>query len=167
MVMIYLFAFMMMIVLPGCWTPVEKQDQEQRQVMSSPVLVVNVLDKNFYDDAHIKGSINVPYEKVDDFLGKTNKDTTLVFYCSNYMCTASHEAVKMARKQGFKDARVYSGGTAEWYQIRKNDASYELVGPAKDKYLEIMLPKPQEGDEKLQVIDALELKNLMKEANLI
>jgi rhodanese-related sulfurtransferase len=166
MVMIYILAFMMMVVLPGCWQT-ERVDQEQRQVMTSPVLVVNVLDKNFYDDAHIKGSINVPYEKVDDFLAKTNKDTTLVFYCSNYMCTASHEAVKQARKLGFKDARVYSGGMAEWYQMRKNDPSFELVGTAKDKYLEIMLPKPQDDDVNLHTIDALELKKLMKEANLI
>ncbi len=166
MILIYVLAFMMMVVLPGCWQTPEKVE-EQRQVMNSPVLVVNVLDKNFYDDAHIKGSINVPYDKVDEFLAKTNKDTTVVFYCSNYMCTASHEAAKTAEKMGFKDARVYTGGTAEWYQMRKNDQSFELVGPAKDKYLEIMLAKPQEEDENIRPISALELKNLMKEANLI
>ena len=94
-------------VLPACW-PGEKK---------SGFLVVNVLSAPFYDDCHIKGSVNVPFEELDSFINTLETDTQVVFYCTNYMCTSSGYAAKKLREKGFKHVWAYEGGTAEWYQM--------------------------------------------------
>ena len=43
-----------------------------------------------------------------------DKDTTLVFYCANTHCTASHMAAKRAVEAGYKDVRVMSVGIKGW-----------------------------------------------------
>ncbi len=43
-----------------------------------------------------------------------NKSTSLVFYCANTRCTASHTAAKRAMDAGFKDVSVMSDGIQGW-----------------------------------------------------
>src|SRR4029077_8995806 len=43
-----------------------------------------------------------------------DKTTTLIFYCANPHCTASHSAAKRAVTAGYKDVRVMSVGIAGW-----------------------------------------------------
>lgn len=95
-------------------------------------VVVNVLDKNFYEDCHIEGSINVPFmelEKYADEHWDKNK-TQIVLYCGNYKCTASGFGAKMLREKGYKYAWAYEGGTAEWLH-----KGFPVVGPSTEFYL--------------------------------
>lgn len=80
------------------------------------LIVVNVLDKDFYDDCHIKGSIHVPYEDISSFAQTLDKNAEIVFYCSNYMCTASGSAAQELKSMGFEHVWAYEAGIAEWYQ---------------------------------------------------
>jgi rhodanese-related sulfurtransferase len=43
-----------------------------------------------------------------------DKDATLVFYCANSLCTASHEAARRAVKAGYEDVNVMSEGIRGW-----------------------------------------------------
>lgn len=43
-----------------------------------------------------------------------DKNTTLVFYCYNSYCQASHIAAERAVKAGYKDARVMKEGIVGW-----------------------------------------------------
>ena len=45
-----------------------------------------------------------------------DKATTLVFYCANPRCMASHGAAKRAVSLGYTDVRVMSAGIAGWKQ---------------------------------------------------
>lgn len=110
-------------------------------------LLINVLDKEDFDDCHIKNSINVPFSHINsffDYLEKENydKEKKIIFYCSNYFCTASDEAAEIATKKGFSDVYVYKGGTAEWYQKSQKDSSFLYEGLAQHPYLKIIILKP-------------------------
>ena len=43
-----------------------------------------------------------------------DKESTLVFYCANPRCTASHAAAQRALAAGYKDVRVMSAGIKGW-----------------------------------------------------
>jgi rhodanese-related sulfurtransferase len=44
----------------------------------------------------------------------SDKATTLVFYCANTKCTASHSAANRAIEAGYKDVKVMSDGIQGW-----------------------------------------------------
>ena len=48
-----------------------------------------------------------------------DKNTTLVFYCYNSYCQASHAAALRAIGAGYKDARVMKAGIAGWNKANK------------------------------------------------
>lgn len=115
--------------------------------------VVNVLDKKEYDDCHIKGSINVPFEDLEDYAKKKfDKDDTIILYCSNYKCSASKEGVKILNDMGLKKVYAYEAGMADWYQ-----KGYPVSGSCKGSYLTAKnAPLPDEED--IMIITTEELK---------
>ena len=133
--------------------------------------LVNVLDQEMFDDAHIKGtknveSISVPFDRLESAVQNWDKTVPVVTYCANYFCTASGTAAKKLKELGFTQVWAYEGGTAEWYQLGKTDASYAVEGPAKLEYLQSVVKKPAHQDEQVQEISALELQKKIKEATI-
>jgi len=131
--------FMSFILLfPACdWIQLKK---------SPSFIVVNVLDTSFYNDCHIKGSIQVTFADLETY-AHTHWDkekTEVILYCGNYKCTASGAGAKMLRDQGFKKAYAFEGGTAEW--VHKG---YPVTGPCQEKYLEDF-EEPADFSEKLK-----------------
>lgn len=130
---------------------------EKMRITESPKwYLVNVLEKEDYDDAHIKGSINVPLLELDSFLKKIDADKAvpLIFYCTNYYCTSSDVAAQKAAKKGFEKVYVYRGGIAEWYQANKVDQKYEIEGPCEMSYLQfVIIPEKDLIDSSIDIID--------------
>jgi rhodanese-related sulfurtransferase len=132
------------------------------------VRVVNVLDDKLFNDAHIKGSVHVDFAKVKDAAANWNKEDSIVFYCSNAMCKASFEAAKQLKEMGFNNAMAYEGGMEEWNRLSKGDASYVVEGAAQEAYLSTPVEKPVLAEEAgVKVVSAEELRNMMKQANLL
>lgn len=150
------------LLLAGCWggNKDEATPAEEKMQPGEKMLVVNVLDPELYEDAHIKGSINVPFDQLDEFLKKTDKNTELVFYCANYACSASGASAEQAKVEGFANARAYEGGTAEWVNL-----GYPHDGPATQDYIHGDNPKPDHLAD--YAISAEELKQKMVENKLI
>ena len=128
------------------------------------IMIVNVLNKELYDDLHIAGSIHVPYEEVEESINNNwstlPKDTPVIFYCSNYACSASGEVARYMRKQGFSHAYAYEGGMAEWFNLHKQDKTYKIVGEGKQSYLTRLNPvKPAPTDVK--IVSAEQLKKML------
>ena len=48
-----------------------------------------------------------------------DKNTTLVFYCYNSYCQASHMAAARALQAGYKDVRVMKAGIVGWNAVNK------------------------------------------------
>ncbi len=107
--------------LTGCWPQKEKKEG---------LVVVNVLDKELYDDCHIAGSINIPFEMIEEQTATIDKNADIIIYCSNYQCSTSEYAARKLREQGFTNVAVYEGGTAEWFQ-----EGLPVEGPHKQSYL--------------------------------
>lgn len=123
------------------------------------LVVINVLDKEPYDDCHIKGSVNVPFTQLSAYAQNLDPETAeIVVYCSNYMCSTSGHACKQLMKMGFKHVWAYEGGTAEWYQM-----GLPVEGPCKNSYLtQKMTPPPHDGESTVAVITAQELAKKLK-----
>lgn len=118
--------------------------------------LINVLEKEDFEDAHIRGSIHVSMADMDGFLKKIehHKDVPLIFYCSNYYCTSSDLAAQKAIKKGFQAVSVYKGGIAEWFQKNKSDSSHEIEGPCQMPYLQfVIIPESEDIDSLVDVID--------------
>lgn len=119
--------------------------------------VVNVLDKPLYDDCHIKGSINVPFMEVEEVAKSWNKDGEVVFYCSNYQCTASGAAARQLEQLGFENVFVYDAGMAAWYQ-----SGLPVEGACAQGYLKMVNNKPDEREQGVKLIDTQKLYDKMK-----
>ncbi|HEX2978221.1 MAG TPA: rhodanese-like domain-containing protein [Candidatus Babeliales bacterium] len=118
------------------------------------LVVVNVLDKQYYDDAHIAGSINVPLEELENYVQKNlGKDTEIVIYCGNYKCLASSEGAKMLTDLGYNHVWAYEGGTAEWKQL-----GFPINGAGKEVYLNDLEKPEGMTHEGVNMITAQELK---------
>jgi rhodanese-related sulfurtransferase len=120
--------------------------------------VVNVLDSNLYGDCHIKGSINVPFGEHEEWAKKLDKNSHIVFYCSNYMCTASGQAAKDLKKLGFNNVWAYEAGMADWFQNK-----LPVEGSCKEAYLNMQMNKPEiDQQDGVQHITTQDLHNKMK-----
>ena len=124
--------------------------------------LVNVLDKPEYDDCHIPSSINVSVMELPKISEKWSKEDTIVFYCSNYMCTASATSCKILKKLGFTKVYAYEAGMAGWYQAQ---LPYEGLG--KSSYLTMENRKPENKHSDVLIVDTLELKTMLEKEGII
>lgn len=140
---------MLLLLLPACFPGGKK----------SGLYVINVLDKEHHTDCHIKDSVNVELDALENFVKDLDKDTAeLVIYCSNYMCTASGFAAQQLKEMGFKHVWAYEAGMAEWYQ-----KGLPVEGPCKKGYLEKIIEKPGlDQKEDIGIISTDELARKMK-----
>ena len=161
-----ILALSSLVLLAGCWGKKEEVAVPQPTETKKTVLVVNVLDKAMYDDAHIKGSINVTMDQLAAEAEKWDKNATIVLYCSNALCVASFDAAKMLSEKGFSDVAAYEGGMAEWFQLSKKNPEYIVEGPAQAEYLSLEVQKPQTEEaaapSPVKKITAEELLTLIK-----
>lgn len=138
-------------------------------------IIIHVLDKKYYDDAHIPGTINVSSDHLEKFLSELpNKEQNLVFYCANIHCPASDHVAMKAFEKGFKNVFVYAGGINDWYTKNQlNKEKYPIDGPCDEGFLkEYFSPEKIEEylEEKIsslkgttiQLLDAEELLNILQ-----
>ena len=57
-----------------------------------------------------------------------DKTSTLVFYCQNAECMASHGAAQLATKAGYKNVYVMSDGIQGWKKAGKPTQKYDKKG---------------------------------------
>jgi rhodanese-related sulfurtransferase len=77
------------------------------------VTVLDVRPPEEYAAGHLPGAINVPVEKLEDYLAKLPKKREIVAYCRGPYCLMSFDAVAALRKRGWK-ARRLEQGFPEW-----------------------------------------------------
>lgn len=77
------------------------------------VTVLDVRPPEEYAAGHLPGAINVPMEKLEDYLATLPKKREIVAYCRGPYCLMSFDAVAVLRKRGWK-ARRLEEGFPEW-----------------------------------------------------
>jgi rhodanese-related sulfurtransferase len=85
--------------------------------------LVNVLPEEYYSKQHIPGSINIPYENLNEFTARYDKEKELVVYCANVQCSAGPDTAKKLQEQGFSKVRDFPGGTKEWFEGAEKQGS--------------------------------------------
>lgn len=92
-------------------TPVELADMIRS---GASVHVFDANGRDSYLEGHVPGAIWVDYDAVarDDLPAVL--DATLVFYCYNPKCGASHTAAEMARGFGYRNVHRMPEGIVGW-----------------------------------------------------
>ena len=123
------------LFLVGCnlFAPLKKDAQ---------LVIINVLDKAEFDDCHIQGSINIPFDEFENKVASLSKYNHYVLYCADYACMSSAFCVKLLKDAGIEHVWEYDGGIVEWYQ-----KGYPIEGAAHEEYLK--LENINFNDEKL------------------
>lgn len=88
-------------------------DELLARAKSGLITVLDVRPAEEYAAGHLPGAINVPAEKLEDYLAKLPKKREIVAYCRGPYCLMSFEAVAALRKRGWK-ARRLEEGFPEW-----------------------------------------------------
>jgi rhodanese-related sulfurtransferase len=78
------------------------------------VTVVDVNSRESFTAAHVPGAVNLDPETYAEQDLPANRDTELVFYCSNSMCRKAPNAAKRAKKMGYRNVKVMSAGIKGW-----------------------------------------------------
>lgn len=115
-------------------------------------IIINVLPRSSYDDCHIKGSINVPLDDLEDYVAEFDKNQEIIVHCAKYDCPISRKAFRLLKMLGFGNVKAYEGGIVEWFQL-----GYPVEGPCKQETLKVTnkLLEPEQG---IESISAQELK---------
>jgi len=78
------------------------------------ITVVDVNSRERWSEGHVPGATNLDPENFKSKDLPTDKSATVVFYCSNFMCSKGPKAAKRARKFGYQNAIVMSAGIKGW-----------------------------------------------------
>lgn len=83
------------------------------RVKKGLVTVLDVRPAEEYAAAHIPGAINVPLDRLEEFLSRRPRRKEVVAYCRGPYCLMSFDAVDRLRKRGWRARRLESG-LPEW-----------------------------------------------------
>ncbi len=154
------------LVTPSCDLLMKKapESAQKAEGQEPNVRIVDVNPPELYNNAHIKGAINVPLDKVKEVSEGWNKKTPVVVYCASYDCTASDDVAEQLQKLGFEDVSVYPGGINAWvFSAKKNKEAYPFEGAATGDFFakEVAVSAPKPG---VKVVKVEELAKLVGEA---
>jgi rhodanese-related sulfurtransferase len=79
--------------------------------------IVDAREPKLYEEGHIPGAQNIPYEKVADYQDSVNKlpkTDLILLYCDGGDCHLSHDLAEYLQSLGYRRLAVYTGGWAEW-----------------------------------------------------
>jgi rhodanese-related sulfurtransferase len=97
---------------------INTEQLEQLMDSAEDFRLINVLDEEQFNHAHIPGSENIPVEKadfIDEVRATTiDRDQRVVVYCASKQCEASHDAAKKLEAAGFTNVCEYEGGMKDW-----------------------------------------------------
>ena len=85
-----------------------------RRIQERPVTVIDVNSRESWTEAHVPGAVNLDPAAYGDGDLPEDRESSLVFYCSNRMCRKAPTAARRARKMGYSDVTVMSAGISGW-----------------------------------------------------
>ncbi len=94
---------------------------------STDIVIVDTAAPPVWEDEHITGAINFPYQKNITAPVPLPREKTLVVYCA---CKAEEDSTDVARQLsllGYRKVKVLKGGWFKWVDLK-----YPTVGTGKD-----------------------------------
>ena len=84
-----------------------------QEVISAGAVILDVRTKAEYESGHLKNSINIPVDKLQQNIKNLNKNKAIITCCASGARSAS--ATRILKSNGFEE--VYNGGS--WQSLRK------------------------------------------------
>jgi rhodanese-related sulfurtransferase len=85
-----------------------------RMIQEQKVTVIDVNSPQSWMKAHVPGALNLDPADYNDSDLPPDKESSLVFYCSNVLCTKAPNAARRAKKMGYGNVKVMSAGISGW-----------------------------------------------------
>ena len=85
-----------------------------RRMQGEPMTVIDVNSKPSWLSARVPGALHLDPLGYRDRDLPSDKDSTLVFYCSGFLCRKAHHAARRARDMGYTQVHVMSAGISGW-----------------------------------------------------
>lgn len=107
---------------------ITKQQIEDYKKNNENFLLINVLPSESFQDEHIPGSINIPFNNNDNFVQQVeqeaeSKKQKIVLYCQNKNCSLSTDASKKLEAEGFTQVEDYEKGIDNWFEKESSQAA--------------------------------------------
>lgn len=77
-----------------------------KELLQNGAQIIDVRTKGEYQNGHIKGSLNIPIDNLNNHLSKLKKDRPIITCCASGMRSASAKSI--LRSNGFTE--VHNGG---------------------------------------------------------
>lgn len=124
------------------------------------LIIINVLSEEDFQDCHIKGSIHVSFDDIEEKIKTFDKQNSYVIYCADYACMASGYVAKLMQDKGFEHVWEYAGGMNDWF-----NKGLPVEGPCKKAYLHAENIKLDDEDAShgVQILTAEQLQDKIKE----
>src|SRR4029453_7712368 len=83
---------------------------------AAPIVLVETLRPEHFDQGHLPGAIHLHYEEVEERAAALlpDRDALIVTYCSNRACANSRVAAEKLARLGYTDVRRYEAGKDDW-----------------------------------------------------
>lgn len=91
---------------------IDKQTAVQK--LKSNSVLIDIRDKESFDNGHIDCSIHITQENLNDFIVNTNKDIPIMVIC--YHGNSSQSVAHYLTEQGFTDVYSIDGGYEGWIE---------------------------------------------------
>lgn len=117
------FFLMTAFAVSGCRSATQKAIEEfgivstedlSQGIQEKTLFVFDANSPESYKKHHIPTAAYLSYRDPDPAVLPSDKNALLVFYCKNERCTASHEAARFAREQGYQNLKIYPLGIDGW-----------------------------------------------------
>jgi len=102
----------MLALLMGLKTISPHELQELMRGKQATIFDVN--SRQSWMKAHVPGALNIDPTAYQDSDLPADRNSTLVFYCSNPLCRKAPNAARRAKSMGYNNVRVMSAGISGW-----------------------------------------------------
>jgi rhodanese-related sulfurtransferase len=85
-----------------------------QMIQKQQVTVFDVNSRQSWLEAHVPGALHLDPANYTDSVLPADKESSLVFYCSNPMCRKAPSAARRAKQMGYSNVRVMSAGISGW-----------------------------------------------------
>jgi rhodanese-related sulfurtransferase len=116
--------------------------QEAFILWQDGAIFLDTREPDEYDEGHIPGAINLPFDYWDDCWPRVEPQLglidTIVCYCGGFDCESSLFTARELQITGYNDALIFFGGINKWVEAElpleygSEDTEYEIEPGPKD-----------------------------------
>jgi 3-mercaptopyruvate sulfurtransferase SseA len=93
-------------------------DEMKRIWDTGTAYIIDARDPYEYEEGHIPGAINVPYDRLPEYLdmlsSELSMDSEIIVYCRGPDCDFSDQLATELKILGYQNVRVFTGGWEHW-----------------------------------------------------